>query len=145
LPIAEKKRRRTVANKVVLDASAFLAVANREPGADRVYARLKDSIMSAVNAAEVLQKLADKGMSHRKAGEYLRQFVPEIADFDYPQAVLVAAMVAKTLPLGLSFADRACLALASLRGVSVLTGDKVWAQVDLGIHIEVIRPATSSV
>ena len=126
--------------KVVLDASAFLAVANREPGADLIYPRLKASIMSAVNAAEVLQKLAEKGMSHKKASEYLRQFVPEIADFDYRQAVLVAAMVPKTSPLDLSFADRACLALGSLRGVSVLTGDQNWARIDLGIHIEVIRP-----
>jgi ribonuclease VapC len=129
-----------VANKVVLDASAFLAVANREPGAEKVYPRLKASIMSAVNAAEVLEKLNQKGMGYRMADEYLRQFVQEIAEFDYRQAVLVATMVPKTLPLGLSFADRACLALGTLRGVSVLTGDQNWAKIDLGIHIEVIRP-----
>jgi ribonuclease VapC len=134
-----------VANKVVLDASAFLAVANREPGADKVYPRLKTSIMSAVNAAEVLQKLAEKGMSSKKADEYLRQFVHEIADFDYRQAVLVAEMAPKTMVLGLSFADRACLALGCLRGVSVLTGDRDWAKVDLGIHVEQIRPSTNPV
>ena len=134
-----------MANKVVLDASAFLAVANREPGADLVYARLKGSIMSAVNAAEVLQKLAQKGMSEKKADEYLRQFVHEIAEFDYRQAILVAAMAPKTSPLGLSFADRACLALGSLRGVSVLTGDQIWAQVDMGIHVEVIRPSANQI
>jgi ribonuclease VapC len=129
-----------VANKVVLDASAFLAVANREPGAEKVYPRLKVSIMSAVNAAEVLEKLNQKGMGYRMADEYLRQFVQEIADFDYQQAVLVAKMAPKTLPLGLSFADRACLALGNLRGIPVLTMNQVWAQADLGIHVEVIRP-----
>lgn len=98
--------------------------------------------MSAVNAAEVLQKLAEKGMSDKKADEYLRQFVPEIADFDYRQASLVAAMAPKTLPLGLSFADRACLALGQMRGLSVLTGDQVWAKLDLGVQVEVIRPIT---
>src|ERR1700722_17764158 len=139
------KRPRTVVNKVVLDASAFLAVANREPGADRVYARLKESVMSAVNAAEVLQKLVQKGMSDKKADEYVRQFVKEIADFDYRQAMLVAAMVPKTLPLGLSFADRACLALGKLRGVAVLTGDQKWAQLDLGIHIEQIRATANPI
>ena len=134
-----------MASKVVLDASAFLAVANREPGADQVYPRLRESMMSVVNAAEVLQKLAQKGMSNKKADEYVRQFVHEIVDFDYRQAVLVAAIAPKTLPLGLTFADRACLALGYLRGVSVLTGDQKWEKVDLGIHIEVIRTTTNPV
>ena len=101
--------------------------------------------MSAVNAAEVLQKLAQKGMSNAKADEYLRQFVQEIVDFDYRQAILVAGMVPKTLPLGLSFADRACLALAKSRGVSVLTGDQDWAKLDLGIQIELIRTTTKPI
>jgi ribonuclease VapC len=134
-----------MASRIVLDASAFLAVANREPGAELVYPRLKESMMSAVNAAEVLQKLAEKGMSHKKAGEYLRQFVQEIGDFDYQQAELVAALAPKTLPLGLTFADRACLALGSLRGVTVVTKDQAWTQADLGIPVEVIRPRADPV
>jgi ribonuclease VapC len=132
-------------SKVVLDASAFLAVASREPGADLVYPRLKASLMSAVNVAEVLQKLAQKGMSNKKAAEYVRQLVHEIVDFDYRQAVLVATMVPKTLPLGLSLGDRACLALGKSEGLTVLTADQVWATLDLGVQVEVIRTATTPV
>ena len=79
------------------------------------------------------------------ADEYLRQFIQEIVDFDYAQAVLVAGMVAKTAPLGLSFADRACLALGKFRGVAVLTGDQDWPKQDLGIQIELIRTPTKTI
>jgi PIN domain nuclease of toxin-antitoxin system len=101
--------------------------------------------MSVVTAVEVIEKLVLKGMSHKKADEYLQQFVHEIAEFDYRQALLVAAMAPTTSPLGLSFGDRACLALASVRGISVLTVDQAWMKIDLGIRIEVIGPVTNQV
>ncbi len=46
-----------------LDASAVLALLNGEPGVERVAAALgPDTVMSAVNYAEVVGKLADAGM-----------------------------------------------------------------------------------
>jgi ribonuclease VapC len=131
-----------VASKVVLDASAFLAVANREPGAERVTPVLKQSVMSAVNAAEVLQKLVLKGMSLEKADENLRQLVKEIVAFDHEQAVLVGSLVAKTFPKGLSLGDRACLALGKKLGALVLTTDQVWETLDIGVNVEAIRKST---
>jgi ribonuclease VapC len=41
--------------------------------------------------------------------------------------------------LGLSFGDRACLALAKSLVAPALTADRSWARLDLGIAIEVIR------
>jgi PIN domain nuclease of toxin-antitoxin system len=45
----------------------------------------------------------------------------------------------KTRGLGLSLADRACLALAIERGAAVLTADRTWAELDLGIEIRLVR------
>jgi PIN domain nuclease of toxin-antitoxin system len=125
----------------VLDASAFLAVANREPGAERVYSLLPDAVLSVVNAAEVLQKLGQRGMTIQKADEYVRRFVGEIAPFDYQQAAIVSSLFVGTQPLGLSFCARACLALGKTLDVPVLTADATWLKLDLGIKIETIQTA----
>jgi PIN domain nuclease of toxin-antitoxin system len=42
-----------------------------------------------------------------------------------------------TKPLGLSLADRACLALAKIRNAVAVTGDKSWAEIP-GISVKVI-------
>jgi ribonuclease VapC len=49
---------------IVLDASALLALINREPGWEMIARRLTDTdaTMSAVNYAEVLQKAARIGI-----------------------------------------------------------------------------------
>jgi PIN domain nuclease of toxin-antitoxin system len=44
-----------------------------------------------------------------------------------------------TAHLGLSLADRACLALAMREGLPVLTGDRAWATLDLGVDVVLIR------
>jgi len=41
--------------------------------------------------------------------------------------------------VGLSFADRTCLATAKIEGATVLTADRAWATLDLGMVIRVIR------
>jgi PIN domain nuclease of toxin-antitoxin system len=40
---------------------------------------------------------------------------------------------------GLSLGDRACLALGEGLGYPVITADRVWASLDLGIEVVVIR------
>ena len=43
----------------VLDASALLALLNRELGSEKVVAALPDAVMSSVNLSEVVAKLVD--------------------------------------------------------------------------------------
>ena len=95
--------------------------------------------MSAVNAAEVIQKLAQKGMSLESAEDYLRRFVGEVKSYTLSQATLTASLAPRTLPLGLSLADRACLALAKHMNLPVLTADQIWSKLDIGVTVEVIR------
>ncbi len=57
-------------NRIVLDASALLAVLNRESGAEKLTPELLSSaISSTVNLAEVHGKLVERGLSPRDAWE----------------------------------------------------------------------------
>ncbi len=40
---------------------------------------------------------------------------------------------------GLSFGDRACLALAKSRKLTVLTTAKAWQELELGVKVQLIR------
>ena len=57
-------------NSIVLDASALLAVLNREAGADKLTPQLLSAATSStVNLAEVQGKLVDRGLSPHDAWE----------------------------------------------------------------------------
>jgi PIN domain nuclease of toxin-antitoxin system len=40
---------------------------------------------------------------------------------------------------GLSLADRICFALAASRNAAVMTADRAWAEVDVGVEVLLIR------
>jgi ribonuclease VapC len=126
-------------SKIVLDSSAFLAVAHREPAAERLYPLLQEASLSAINATEVVQKLVQKSMTLEKADEYVRRFVAEIVPFDYEQAVLVCSLFRDTPAAALSLGDRACLALGKQLGAVVFTADPAWLRLNLGVQVECIR------
>ena len=123
----------------VLDASAILAMLQSEPGADRVASVLGTAVVGAVNYSEVLSKLADKGFSAEQRRAISDALVCEIVGFDAALAEQAADLRPISRRAGLSFADRACLALAIARGEPAMTTDRAWAGLDLGIEIEVIR------
>ena len=50
---------------------------------------------------------------------------------------------APTRATGLSLGDRACLALAQRLRVPAVTADREWANVNVGITIQLVRPARS--
>lgn len=126
-------------SRVILDASAFLAVAHAEPGAEKVRPVLRESVLSAVNLTEVLQTLVRKGMSLATAEEEVQRFVGGIAPFDQELASLAAGLESVTRPFGLSLGDRACLALGMRLRLPVLTADQAWAKLDVGVIVELIR------
>ncbi len=128
-----------VATRYVLDSSALLAVLLLEPGGDIVADAIGNAIISAVNAAEVVTKLVDKGLQLSDAGRAVGIFQIQTEPFDNQQALSAAALRAPTSKYGLSLGDRACLALARKLSAPVLTADKVWGKLDLGIEIKVIR------
>lgn len=132
-------RKRTGMPSVVLDASAVLAVLQREPGADRVLARLGGAAISAVNFAEVVTRLASKGTDLAQVLTDLHTLLGDIRPFDIRQAEAAGLLSASTRPFGLSLGDRACLTLAKHLNVPVLTADRAWAKLDVGVAVELIR------
>ncbi len=63
----------------------------------------------------------------------------ELREFTAAQAEVAAGMWPSTRSIGLSLADRACLALALQSKAAVLTADRAWAGLVLGLDIQVIR------
>jgi ribonuclease VapC len=123
----------------VLDSSAILAEFLKESGGDLVRASQGTHYVSAVNFAEVYSKLADLGVTVENF-ESVRAIEPFVVmEFDRSQAILSAQLRPATKHLGLSLGDRACLALAIREKATVLTADRTWSNLDLGIEIKVIR------
>lgn len=127
-------------NKIVLDASAVLAVLNGEPGADKLTPELLSSATSsAVNLAEVQGKLVNKGLAPRDAWEATISPIREPTAFSAEHAEAAGNLVLQTRAFGLSLGDRACLALALALKAPVYTADRSWKNLNLGIRIHVIR------
>ena len=124
---------------VVFDSSALLAITYGEDGAAVARRAAGDAIMSAVNATEVITRLVDRGVGQEEARELLHSYGLAIRPFDESLALAAGFLRTATRRHGLSLGDRACLALAIRERASVVTADKAWAKLDLGIDVQVIR------
>lgn len=123
----------------VMDASAVLAILNQEPGAEAAIGHLADATMSMVNAIEVGTKLMDGGMMFEDAWEALDLLEIPLIDLNLDQARTATALRPRTRAVGLSLADRSCLALAVHTNATAITADRVWTTLDLGCKVELIR------
>jgi PIN domain nuclease of toxin-antitoxin system len=123
----------------VLDTSALLAFVWAEPGGETVAELIGDSCMSAVNWAEAVSKLVDRGGSLEAVRAALTIAPLDVVDFNQNLAEAAGALIVRTRTKGLSLGDRACLALAARDGLPAITADRAWANLDLGIDIRVIR------
>jgi len=126
-------------SKYALDASAVLALLNQETGHDKVEAILADSVISTVNLCEVMGKLIDAGLSEEDARESINLLNIEVISFDIDMAHLAAALRPTTKKLGLSLGDRSCLALGLARRQTVVTAEREWVKLKVGVKIELIR------
>ncbi|TNC63584.1 type II toxin-antitoxin system VapC family toxin [Rubellimicrobium roseum] len=124
---------------VVLDSSSLLCLLNGEAGAKRVAEALPSAVIGAVNLAEVVTKLRERGLSVEEVGEVLDGLNLDVRPFTAGQAYTTGHLRQATRPLGLSLGDRACLALALDLGAPALTADQAWGRVDAGVAVEVIR------
>ena len=126
-------------NRIVLDASAILAVIS-EPGSDTLTAELlAHAVASAVNLAEVQTKLVSRGWTSEQAWEDATSPPREVLSFDEGQAKMAGDLVTQTHQLGLSLGDRACLALGVALKLPIYTAEKAWKKLKLGVPIHVIR------
>ena len=123
----------------VLDASAVLAHIRGERGSDTVEQLAADACMSAVNLAEVISKLMEWSLSAAQADAIVFRYALDVVPFDEELARRAGALRPATKTLGLSLGDRACIALAQREALPVVTTDRHWGKLTLGIEIKIVR------
>ena len=100
------------ANRPVFDASAVLALMQGEPGADNLRDLQPDAVVNAVNAAEVLAKLVNRGVPAAEAQAAYDALHLETTPFEPALVVISARYVHK----GVSLGDRCFLAAVHRHG-----------------------------
>lgn len=123
----------------VIDASAILGLMLNESGGAAVAAYLDDAVVSSVNYAEIISKLAHVGMPPVTAAEVVERLQLRIIPFTQRQGLIAGELRPRTARLGFSPGDRACLATALDLGGGVVTLDRSWGGVDLGVPVAVLR------
>ncbi len=126
-------------SSLVVDASALLAALQQEPGTERWADRVEGATISTVNISEVIAKLLETHMSLDQVTFILDALNLTVVNFDLDQAIATAQLRGQTKRLGLSLGDRACLALAQTRRLPVLTADRAWEGLNVGIEVNLVR------
>lgn len=123
----------------VLDASALLAIVKNEEGSGRVRSALDaGAAISTVNLSEVVAVLTGNGVPANEIRFELGNLNVQIEDFIEDDAYTAGLLKPLTDANDLSFADRACIALARRLGLPVLTADQPWIGLPLGGNPEIV-------
>jgi ribonuclease VapC len=131
----------------ILDASALLALLQGEDGKAAVVEAIEaGAAISTVNFSEVLAKLAERGEHTRSAATAIRKKAGRangglrIEPFTEEDSIEAANLRPRSKKQGLSFGDRACLALAARFEVPAVTADRDWADLpEVGVAVRLIR------
>jgi ribonuclease VapC len=126
-------------NRCVLDSSALLALFEKEQGWEKVKAALPDGIVSSLTLAEVVTRLTLRGGKPWEIAAAWDDLQLVVEPFDDARARITGLLIDKTRPFRLSLAVRACLALGRELGLSVVTADRSWRQVKIGVEVVLIR------
>lgn len=124
----------------MLDASAVLALVHDEPGAQQVAATLSEAVLGTANLAEVVGKLVDASVDVTRVRRLLAASGVTVEPLTETDAELAGALRSVTGGRALSLGDRCCLAL-TLRSdpAEVLTADRAWVDLDLPLHVHLLR------
>lgn len=127
-----------MSDRVVLDASALLAIVFGEPG-DHALELVERGLVSTVNLSEAAAKMNERGLDDGEAERLLGALGFVLEGFGEADAYAAGRLRAATRGAGLSFGDRACLALALREALPVATADRAWTALDLGVPVQMIR------
>ena len=126
-------------SETVLDTSVVLAILDREPGYETALTAIRHATINTVTLAEVVTKLADRGMNDAEIRGTVNDLRIQVVPFDENQAYIAGLLRPVSRQYGLSLGDRACLSLAVSSSLPVLTADRVWADIPIDIEIRLIR------
>ncbi|MDD2802079.1 MAG: type II toxin-antitoxin system VapC family toxin [Methylobacter sp.] len=126
---------------VVLDASAVLAYLQDENGSEKMDVILAEGrgMMSTVNYAEVVGKLLEAGLPESSVKSVMANLDLNVESLDDKQAWKTGLLRMTTKEFGLSLGDRACLALADIKNLPVVTADKQWDKLKTNFKIIQLR------
>src|SRR4051794_1412631 len=117
-----------------------MALLKQETGYEQVAALVRNgAAMSTVNLSEVIAKLDEAGVPVASIRTTLEGFRLELVPFDSDAAYAAGQLRTQTKRAGLSFGDRACIALAEARALPIATADRMWANLSLAIPVQFIR------
>jgi PIN domain nuclease of toxin-antitoxin system len=120
-----------------------LALLFGEPGAGLVAdAIAADAVIRTVNLAEVATVLVRRDQDPGQVLAPVRAQLP-VAPFTDQDAIVAAALYPRTSGKGLSLGGRAGVALTHRLSGSALTAEHAWAELDVGVDVQLIRPRTT--
>ena len=125
-------------SRVVLDASALIAMLKNTPGADAVAAAIVSADIGVINYAEVVSHFIHLGMPAGDVDDMLDPLPMVIIPADKLLARDAGRLRAATASAGLSLGDRFCLALARREGLPAWTADKAWAAIADAVGVETV-------
>ncbi len=125
--------------KMVLDSSALVAFLSGENGAQAAGQHIQGALLCSVNLAEIFAVLLRRGENVSRVRTIIGLSQVHIVPFDGALAEETGALISRTRQHGLSLADCACLALGIREKLPVLTADRVWKSLDLGLDVQLIR------
>jgi ribonuclease VapC len=100
---------------------------------------LPEAQIGAVKFSEAFGKLVEAGLDEETIDSMVASLQLPVVPFDREQARLAGSLRRTTRESGLSLGDRACLALARVRGAVALTCDRSWTRIDAGRRVELAR------
>ena len=123
----------------VVDTSAVLAFVFGEPGGAEMEPLFDKGMISAVNLSEVIGKMIDRRVSVGSEWDDVAELGMEIVSVDQDLGIQAGELRLKTANSGFSLGDRLCLALAKREALPVLTADRPWADLNIGVEVRLIR------
>lgn len=126
-------------NKVLFDTSALLALINKEPGYEQLESLLASSCISAVSLSEVVVELRKIGVPIAEIEEIVNEVIPEVIPFTHQMGFLSGSLASTAEELGLSCADRACIATGIINNMVIYTTNQTWQKLQMkNLHVLVI-------
>jgi PIN domain nuclease of toxin-antitoxin system len=122
----------------VVDTSVLLAIAFDELGAEEAQRLARGGMLGMANLVETVTRGQEKGYPPETTLAFVSTLALEIVAIDRATADQAMALWMHRKP-HLSLGDRLCIGLARARAMPVLTGDRVWKDLPLGVDVRLFR------